>query len=401
MKKTAVFLNSPVSVLKNVGQRREAAFIKCSIASVSDLLNHTPLRYLDRTRITGLSDITEEGHYVFHGRVVKISEIPRKMLRVFIEDEKGGAVLLWFRVFQHIKKSISEGYFLFGAGDASFYKEGLQFAHPEIHMTKDERVEIPPEFRGFLPVYPISEAMRSNGIQNRMLRKIIKDALERLETDSCEEIPEIIRRKRLYPPLKEVYRKVHFPHEKHEMNLINRLKYSEIFIFLYKLAQFRRDNLVKGFACNNSRSAINMFLSRLGFKLTSAQEKVLDEIKSDMFSERRMYRLLQGDVGSGKTVIAALAALIAKYSGRQTVLMAPTSVLAEQHYDTFRKIFEYIGFHTILITGSLDDKEKTIAETAVSDGSADIIIGTHAAVSPSLRYHNLGLVIVDEQHRFG
>ncbi len=370
-----------------------------------DFVLHLPLRYEDETSITPISSITPNAHVQIEGRIAdqRFVSTPRgQQLHAVVDDGTGSLTIRFIHYFPSIQKQLALGSTvrLYGEAREGYYGD-LEMVHPRIKSGKAAESELP---KALTPVYPAGE-----GIQQRWLRKRIARAL--LDLDLTDLVPVDVRTRFGLPDLRESLSYIHTPPagagvaglQERSAPAWRRLIFDELLAQQITLREsrtvaFRRraPSLV-----GDERELAARFLAALPFNLTAAQRRVTREILSDLEAERPMHRLVQGDVGSGKTVVAALAALRAVASGYQVSLMAPTEILAEQHFKKIASWLEPLGIRTAWLTGRLKTAEKNAALEAVASGEAQIVIGTHALIQESVKFSNLGLAIVDEQHRFG
>ena len=388
--------NSPVSLLKGIGEQRERKLQKLGISTIEDLLTHYPREYKDRSEIlkiadlpmeetsTFLAQVKEEGQNSRHGRLV--------YTRMKVYDETGSVGVLWYNQ-PYMKNSLKIGEWYLFSG-----KLQKKYGRTEILSPEVERIG--ENFAGgrIIPVYPASE-----GISQKMLRNLMEDALSQMSGGMREELPLWLRKKYKLAERNFAIENIHFPKtEQGFYDARRRLVFEELFLLqaaLYQLKHTLEDSgegiLLK------KKKALQEGENMLPFALTGAQKRVLQEIEKDMTSGKIMNRLVQGDVGSGKTAVAIITSYWAIQNGYQAAIMAPTEVLANQHFASFQKIFEPAGIKVVLLTGSLKAKEKREALEMVKNGEARMIVGTHAVIQKGVEYHKLGLAITDEQHRFG
>lgn len=388
--------NSPVSLLKGIGEQREKKLQKLGISTIEDLLTHYPREYKDRSEIlkiadlpmdepsTFLAQVKEEGQNSRHGRLV--------YTRMKVYDETGSVGVLWYNQ-PYMKNSLKIGEWYLFSG-----KLQKKYGRKEILSPEVERIG--ENFAGgrIIPVYPASE-----GISQKMLRNLMEDALSQMSGGMREELPLWLRKEYKLAERNFAIENIHFPKtEQGFYDARRRLVFEELFILqtaLYQLKHTLEDS-GEGIILKKKK-ALQEGEGMLPFALTGAQKRVLKEIEKDMTSGKIMNRLVQGDVGSGKTAVAIITSYWAIQNGYQAAIMAPTEVLANQHFASFQKIFEPAGIKVVLLTGSLKAKEKREALEQVKNGEAQMIVGTHAVIQKGVEYHKLGLAITDEQHRFG
>ncbi len=403
-------LSGPVQYLKGVGPRRAELLEKLGVRSGRDLLYHLPHRYEDATTVDAISSLSPGDDATVIGTVVSKGVIPtRRRLRVFravLRDETGHIECAW-PGRPWLDRYIAKGDLLLVSGPVRFY-HGRQM-QPREHTVLErasngaprEPSETPATSGAIFPVYPATE-----GLTHRQVRGIVEDNLDALiaEIGRSDPLPQDWRRELSLPPLADALRTLHRPAELAELEPARRrLAFEELFFLqlLHARARARLRLDVPGVAFRGPPRLSAPFLERLPFELTGAQRRVWEEIAADMEREAPMNRLLQGDVGSGKTVIAALAMLKAVESGYQAALMAPTELLAEQHQRTLGELCEPIGVAPLLLTGSVTGKARQYALERVRVGDAPIVVGTHALIQEGVEFATLGLAVIDEQHRFG
>lgn len=370
-----------------------------------DFALHLPLRYEDETNVTPIGSLAVNTHAQIEGRVADQRFVRTgrgQQLQAVVEDSTGSITIRFLHYFPSIQKQLAVGSTvrLYGEPREGYYG-GLEMVHPRIKSGKAAETELP---KALTPVYPAGE-----GIQQRWLRKRIDRAL--LDLDLTDLVPEAVRTKFGLPGLREALSYIHTPPsgadviglQERSAPAWRRLIFDELLAQQITLRESRAVAFQRTAPplAGDDAELVGCFLAQLPFNLTNAQRRVTDEILADLAANRPMHRLVQGDVGSGKTVVAALAALRAVASGHQASLMAPTEILAEQHFRKIAAWLEPLGIRTAWLTGRLKTAEKNAALEAVASGEARIVIGTHALIQEGVKFANLGLAIVDEQHRFG
>lgn len=370
-----------------------------------DFALHLPLRYEDETSVTPIGSLAVNTHAQIEGRVADQRFVRTgrgQQLQAVVEDSTGSITIRFLHYFPSIQKQLAVGSTvrLYGEPREGYYG-GLEMVHPRIKSGKAAETELP---KALTPVYPAGE-----GIQQRWLRKRIDRAL--LDLDLTNLVPEAVRTKFGLPGLREALSYIHTPPsgadviglQERSAPAWRRLIFDELLAQQITLRESRAVAFQRTAPplAGDDAELVGCFLAQLPFNLTNAQRRVTDEILADLAANRPMHRLVQGDVGSGKTVVAALAALRAVASGHQASLMAPTEILAEQHFRKIAAWLEPLGIRTAWLTGRLKTAEKNAALEAVASGEARIVIGTHALIQEGVKFANLGLAIVDEQHRFG
>ncbi len=370
-----------------------------------DFALHLPLRYEDETSVTPIGSLAVNTHAQIEGRVADQRFVRTgrgQQLQAVVEDSTGSITIRFLHYFPSIQKQLAVGSTvrLYGEPREGYYG-GLEMVHPRIKSGKAAETELP---KALTPVYPAGE-----GIQQRWLRKRIDRAL--LDLDLTDLVPEAVRTKFGLPGLREALSYIHTPPsgadviglQERSAPAWRRLIFDELLAQQITLRESRAVAFQRTAPplAGDDAELVGCFLAQLPFNLTNAQRRVTDEILADLAANRPMHRLVQGDVGSGKTVVAALAALRAVASGHQASLMAPTEILDEQHFRKIAAWLEPLGIRTAWLTGRLKTAEKNAALEAVASGEARIVIGTHALIQEGVKFANLGLAIVDEQHRFG
>lgn len=405
---SASILNNPIEYLKGVGPFRGDILKKeAGIFTFNDLLQYFPFRHIDRTQITPIGKINIETEYIqVKGKITSkeiLGENRGKRLVATLYDGTGELELVWFQKINWIEKNIHVGTSFLVFGKAGFFMNSPQITHPEMELLTEENKNA----KSFLePVYPSTEKLKAKNLGSRQLGKFTFTLLQLLsERDVPENIPaDILKKFRLVSRF-DAYKKIHFPASMQDYeNAVNRIKFEELFISQLRmgLLRFKRHTFSKGLVFSKVGELFNDFYNNhLPFELTGAQKRVLKEIRKDLGSGKQMNRLLQGDVGSGKTMVALMAMLIAADNGFQSCFMAPTEILARQHYESLKTILINVPVKIGILTGSSSAKEKKEILKATLEGEITILTGTHALIEDTVQFKNLGLAIVDEQHRFG
>jgi len=402
------FLSSSIAFLKGVGPQRASWLSKeWEIHRIQDLLQLYPYRHIDRTQIISIKDCREEGTFVqvkgILRRLEQLGEGSKKRLAGVLRDETGSIDLIWFTGISYLYKQfvIGQEYIIYGKLQS--FRDQFSISHPEMEPLLTENQALP---SSFYPMYSGTEKSSKIGIDNRFLRKVIKGIIERLNTDPFPEVLpyHIIKNHNLISSL-HAYEWIHFPKNQNELDAARaRLKFEELFFLQLSLLQlkFNRRETVIGYNFTKIGDYFNTFYHQmLAFELTDAQKRVLKEIRRDLATGKQMNRLLQGDVGSGKTVVGFMTMLMALDNGFQALLMAPTEILAQQHYAGLSIYGEQLGIQVAFLTGSVKGKKRNEVLAGLENGSIAIVIGTHALLEDPVRFKNLGLAITDEQHRFG
>lgn len=390
---------TPIHELKGIGEKTEKLFWKLGIRTVGDLIRYYPRAYDIYEEAVPISE-AEEGRVqtvtgAIYGKVQVSGNRAMQVTSLYVKDLTGTLKVIWFRM-PFLRTTLSRGGVITLRGMIVRRRDVLVMEHPEIFYPSGKYEEK----RGTMqPVYPLT-----SGLSNNTVMKAVKQALERLPLER-EPLPEHIRLKYHLAEYNYALRGIHFPEDKEVFcHARKRLVFDEFAAFIYSLRKLKEES---GRSENRFRISpsgeVERFIKELPYELTEAQKRVWREIEADLKKNLSMSRLVQGDVGSGKTVIALLALLTVAYSGYQGALMAPTEVLAKQHYESITKLLEEhrIPFQTALLTGSMTAKEKREAYRRIQGGEAQIIIGTHALIQEKVAYQNLALVVTDEQHRFG
>jgi ATP-dependent DNA helicase RecG len=397
--KATSVLDTPAQYVKGVGPRRATLLAKLGITTVEDVLYHVPRRYVDRSRIASIRDLRPGELETFAGKVVTHSIRRAKsgepVFDLLVSDGSGVATCRWFNQ-PYLTRVFKTGEEYFFSGDVGYYR-GIQILHPEYEKAQDLDQLL--HTGRVVPIYRLTE-----GISQKQMRQIVSRALEMALPVLEETLPHEVLERRGLVDRKEAVSQVHFPEDPERGERARgRIAFEELF-YLELLLAFRKRKLTaprKGIKFGGGERLSRMLLQKLSFDLTRAQKKVLTEIAEDMRSGNSMNRLLQGDVGSGKTVVALLAMLAAVESGYQAAMMAPTEILAEQHYLVITELLEGMGLTVALLVGRLSKREKDEAYCLVESGEASIVVGTHALIEEGVKFSSLGLIVVDEQHKFG
>ncbi|WP_432415732.1 ATP-dependent DNA helicase RecG [Chromohalobacter israelensis] len=400
-------LDAPVGELSGVGEALTAKLARLGIVSIADMLFHLPLRYQDRTRITPIGTLRAGTEAVVEGEIAAADIVKgrRRSLLVRLKDGSGILSLRFFHFSPAQQQQFVRGMRVRAFGEARAGATGLEIYHPEYRLLRQEDA---PVEEHLTPIYPTTE-----GLAQPRLRGLVQQALKRLDDDDAalpDWIPDSLRQRFRLPGLVESLRYLHEPppdapvaqlaEGKHPAQ--RRLALEELLAHQLSLRQVRlRIQTDSAPSLSGGRGLQARFLTQLPFSLTGAQRRVLDEIGHDLERAVPMLRLVQGDVGSGKTVVAAMAALTAIAGGCQAAIMAPTEILAEQHYRNFSDWFAPLGIEVGWLSGKLKGKARLDTKAAIADGRVQVAVGTHALFQDDVRFHRLGLAIIDEQHRFG
>lgn len=378
-----------------------------NIFTFNDLLQHFPYRHIDKTEVKRIRDITPATDYIqVAGKVVSVELVGEKRGRRLVAEVSDGSAMLelvWFQGISWVEKNIQVGERLLIFGKVSFFIGNPQITHPETEPYSEEKSD----GRLYLePVYPTTEKLKVRGLNGRQIGKLVYTLIGLLsEKDIPENIPEDILSSMQFPTRYSAYLNIHFPVDVTVYEAaLDRLKFEELFIAQIRLnlLKLNRHRYTKGILFEQVGDLFNSFYKEhLPFELTGAQKRVLKEIRQDTLRGYQMNRLLQGDVGSGKTIVALLSMLLAADNGYQSCLMAPTEILAQQHMEGLRSLLKEMPVHVALLTGSTKKAERNKILQRAVDGEIHILIGTHALLEDQVQFKNLGLAIVDEQHRFG
>lgn len=400
-------LDQDVMYLPGVGPKKKEILSKeLGIQTWRDLLEHFPYKYVDRSRIYRISEISGDMPFVqIRGRMLGYDEYAmgarKKRIVGHFSDGHGVVDLVWFQGAQYIYKNYPIGKELIVFGRPTVYGGRYQFAHPDI----DDASQLQLSDMGMQPYYMTTERMKKAGINSRAMEKMTKTLVTKLPETLPETLPPYITGPLHLISRLEALRQIHYPHNVREMQQARyRLKFEELFYVQLNILRYASDHRRKyrGYIFSRAGAQLNDFYrNHLPFDLTNAQKRVVREIRDDMASGRQMNRLLQGDVGSGKTLVALMAMLIAIGNGYQACIMAPTEILAEQHLATIRQMLEDMDIHVELLTGVVKGRRRADILDRLSKGEIDILVGTHAVIEDAVVFARLGLAVVDEQHRFG
>lgn len=391
--------------MKGVGpQRADLLRQELGIHTFSDLLHHFPFRYIDRSRYVTVSELsTMETAAQLRGRIIAVSESGTgrtKKLSAKFQDASGVIDLIWFQGIKWIKPLLKIGVEYQIYGKAKVYGSTWNMPHPELVEWKDVLLKT-----GLQPVYSTTEKLTAKGLHSKGIEKLTAVLVSQIKGKIEETIPPGILNKHHLIPRETAFLLVHLPSIENDFHKARlRLKFEELFFLQLEL--LLRKSITaqksKGFIFNEVGAIFNQFYQDyLPFPLTGAQKRVIKEIRKDFISGLHMNRLLQGDVGSGKTLVALLTMLIAVGNGFQTALMAPTEILASQHYETLKEFLKDMPVNVALLTGSVKKKDRVSIHEGLEDGSIHILVGTHALLEDAVQFKNLGIVVIDEQHRFG
>jgi ATP-dependent DNA helicase RecG len=407
-RKNKEVLKKPVQFLKGVGPKIAKKFEKKEIYTLEDLLFFLPRDYEDRREIIPIGELLPGRTAVVFGEILKSGLVyfsRRKVYQVQLTDGTGFLNLKWFNFNEKVwRNKYTPGKRIYVIGEPSLFGRTLEIVHPEV-IEEDEEDKLETELNRIVPIYSSVE-----GVSEKVLRKIMKNAVEEYAECLTSGIPKSILTKRKFLSLGQAIRKLHLPESNDDVEKLRShrsiyhksLAFDEFFFMELALA-LRKGKVKKeiGISFNTESKLVEEFLKKLPFELTSAQKRVIEEIKGDMEKPIPMNRLIQGDVGCGKTVVAFIAALIAIENGYQVAFMAPTEILAEQHYHNIRQYAQLMGIVPALLTGGVPQSKKREIYHGLATGYINFVIGTHALFQEKVNFKKLGLVIIDEQHRFG
>ncbi len=393
-----MLLNDPITKIKGIGEKRAKLFGVMDIFTIEDLLCHFPRDYDDRSDVRKITDLIENEENTFFAFVSSTPETVYfknlSITKAKLSDETGSVTAVWYnQPFMKNAIRLNEEYIFTGLYKKS--KSRKEISSPEFEKASSE------ELLGggrIVPIYPITA-----GLSQKIMRVAIKTALSELKAQLIDFIPADIRKKYKMCDRNFAVYNIHFPENNENFFMAReRLVFEELFLLQTALLTLKGKNLgEKTNKIFKTENILNEASKALGFDFTNAQKRVVSDIANDVESGKTMNRLIQGDVGSGKTAVAMCAALMALKSGFQAVLMAPTEVLATQHYESFKKFFDNFGFEVCILKGSLKKSEKNAVKERILNGQSSMIIGTHALIQEDVEFKNLGLIITDEQHRFG
>lgn len=400
-------LNRPLTYIKKMTAKHADIFHKnLNLSSLNDLLYFFPFRYIDRSRFYKIDEITNSGADVqIIGNITSLTEVNQKRGSRLVgkfQDETGSIELIWFKGQQWIRKLIQLNKPYVVCGKLNFFNKRFSIVHPEMYLLDDYRKTIQSKL---YPVYPSSEQMASKGISRRIFREYVQSLIQQIAPDVKENLPEYFVDVYNLLDKRTSILNVHFPQSLKLLEKAQyRLKFEELFFIQLQLLKKKRlrKQKIKGYVFESvGRNFHHFYQHELPFDLTHAQKRVLREIRKDLRSNAHMNRLLQGDVGSGKTIVALLIMLLAIDNGFQATIMAPTEILAVQHYNAINELLTHMEVSVALLTGSTKSKKRKEIHKRLIDGELNILIGTHALLEDKVQYNNLGIAIIDEQHRFG
>ena len=404
-------LYDDIAYLKGVGPARAKVLAsEAGIHTYADMLDYLPFRYVDRSVISTIASVKEDDNFVVvRGRLSNMQTVAtgphRERLTVDLFDGTGYFQLVWFAGTKWVRERLKPNVEYLVMGKPAVYNNIWQMSHPDIEpfSSVDDGARHP-----LMPVYHTTDKMKQHGLGTRALARISETLIQALQHSDPQLIPEnlpddILRHFHLLPR-REAMLAIHYPDSRQQLDQARlRLKFEELFFLQldYQYAHQQRSSHSQGRVFAHVGDHFNNFYRQIPFPLTGAQKRVIREIREDMRTGRQMNRLVQGDVGSGKTLVALMCMLLAVDNGSQACLMAPTEILATQHYLTFQRMLDGLGVNVQLLTGSLRPAAKKKLKQQLADGEIDLLIGTHALIEDNVAFRDLGLVVIDEQHRFG
>ncbi len=400
-------LDTPIEFLKGVGpQRAQLLRTELGISNYNDLLHHFPFRYVDRSKFYPISTVTDTGTFIqVRGTITHVEVVGEKRSKRIVatlKDSSGTMDLVWFQGLKWVVEFVKPGQQYVVFGKPNEFKGKFNFSHPEIELY-EHYIQLGNE--GLHGIYSSTERLKNFGLDSKGFFKLIKQLIAQLKGKLPEFLPEKILQKYHFVLREEAWKNIHFPLSSEALKEAEfRLKFEELFIIQMRLLKIKsnRNVYLKGMKFETvGQNFYHFYNNFLPFELTEAQKRVIKEIRTDMKSGKQMNRLLQGDVGSGKTVVALICMLIALDNGYQSSLMAPTEILANQHFQTISELLKDMPVKVGLLTGSTSKKQRELLFDSILKGETHILIGTHALIEDKVKFNNLGLVIIDEQHRFG
>lgn len=401
-------LSQDIMYLAGVGpKRKDILNQQLNVKTWGDMLEYYPYKYVDRSKIYRINELTGDMPYVqIRGKILSFEEFSmgarKKRIVAHFSDGFGVADLVWFNGTKYIYQDYKTGEEYIVFGKPTLFKDRYQIAHPDIEKAANVQLSE----MGMQPYYITTEKMKNRGITSRAMEKLTKTLVSKIPQGTIPEtlLPTQLSRLHLISR-EDALRRIHYPKSLDDVQRAQvRLKFEELFYVQLNILRYATENRkkYKGYVFSHVGETFNRFYHHnLPFGLTGAQKRVMHEIRDDMGSGRQMNRLLQGDVGSGKTLVALMAMLIAIDNGFQACIMAPTEILAEQHLATINEFLEGIDIRVELLTGIVKGKRRQNVLDGLADGSVNILVGTHAVIEDSVQFNNLGLAVVDEQHRFG
>ena len=399
------FLDTPIEYLKGIGpQRGDMLKKELQIFTYYDLLSLYPFRYVDRSKFYKIKDINEGLPYVqLKGKIIRTELLGEKFAKRFVaylKDDTGVIELVWFQGAKWLEGKFKPDIEYVVLGKPSEFRGKYNITHPDVDLASDESVKLNAVLQ---PVYPSTEKLKSKGLDSKGILKLQEVLIPQLQHKIEETLPDSIINQYKLISKELACKQIHFPENPDLLKKAElRLKFEELFYIQLKLLKSKhfRKNSVQSFIFEKLGHYFNTFFNEhLPFELTNAQKRVIKEIRNDVRSGKQMNRLLQGDVGSGKTIVSLMCMLMALDNGFQACIMAPTEILAQQHFTTISELVKPLGIKCALLTGSVKTKARKEILQSLADGSMQIIIGTHALLEDPVKFKNLGFVVIDEQHR--
>ncbi len=400
-------LETPIEFLKGVGpQRAQLLKTELNISNFEELLQHFPFRYVDRSKFYNIAEVTDAVAFIqIKGLIIKTETIGEKRAKRFVatlKDHTGTIELVWFQGLKWVSEFVKAGQQYVVFGKPTDFKGKFSFSHPEIELYEHY---IQPGTDGLHGIYSSTERLKNYGLDSKGILKIMRLLLNQLEGQLTEFLPLSLVQENNFVARELAWKNIHIPANANDLKEAEfRLKFEELFIIQMRLLKIKtkRNLSYKGMVFEKVGAHFNKFYNEyLPYQLTGAQKRVIKEIRGDMGSGKQMNRLLQGDVGSGKTVVAMICMLIALDNDYQSCLMAPTEILANQHYTTINELLKDMPVKVGLLTGSTGKKQRAVLFEALLNGDLHLLIGTHALIEEKVQFKNLGFVVIDEQHRFG
>jgi ATP-dependent DNA helicase RecG len=396
-------LDTPAEFLKGVGPRRAEALRSMNIETLQDVLEFRPRRYLDHSDIRYIRDINPDEDVTVMGEIIsrQLIRFGKRRLVVRIHDGSGILEAVWFNQTEIFARIFSEQQMVAFSGKVTRYKH-WQMVHPDFDILSEKREQL--HTGQLIPIYPSNQEFKKAGLSNYSLRRILSQAVQKYGNQIPETLPEYLVKRYRLMSRRDAYQQMHFPESTEKLHQVaRRFKYEELFYLqlLMALRKYFYYSPVVGLHINVAENLLEASMQSLPFTLTGAQKRVLREIQNDLQSGHPMSRLVQGDVGSGKTVVALVGMQMAISAGYQAALMAPTEILAQQHYFNIRNLLNDGDIKTALLIGSLPASGKKALQRKIARGEVDLAIGTHALIQEGVQFPQLGFVVIDEQHRFG
>jgi ATP-dependent DNA helicase RecG len=400
-------LETPIEFLKGVGpQRAQLLKTELNISNFEELLQHFPFRYVDRSKFYSIAEVNDGVAFIqIKGLIIKTETVGEKRANRFVatlKDHTGTIELVWFQGLKWVSEFVKAGEQYVVFGKPTDFKGKFSFSHPEIELY-EHYIQLGTE--GLHGIYSSTERLKNYGLDSKGILKLMRQLLSQLQGQLPEFLPQSLVQENNFVSREEAWKNIHIPSNANDLKTAEfRLKFEELFIIQMRLLKIKtkRNLSYKGMVFGKVGHHFNSFYNDyLPYELTGAQKRVIKEIRGDMGSGKQMNRLLQGDVGSGKTVVALICMLISLDNDYQSCLMAPTEILANQHYTTITELLKDMPVKVGLLTGSTGKKQRTILFEALLNGQLHILIGTHALIEEKVQFKNLGFVVIDEQHRFG